>query len=63
MGWRKKVIEVLEKGVEKFLRDEELKKFLKDVEDDKDDPDKGDKPPILGLILLITLLHKKLRKK
>jgi len=63
MGWRKEVIEVLKKGVEKFPDDEDLKKFLKDVEDDIDDPDKGDRPPILGLILLIALLHKKMRKK
>jgi tetratricopeptide (TPR) repeat protein len=63
MGWRKEVIEVLKKGVEKFPEDEDLKKFLKDVEDDMDDPDKGDKPPILGLILLMALVHKKMGKK
>ena len=63
MGWRKEVIEVLKKGVEKFPDDEDLKNFLKDVEDDMDDPDKGDKPPILGLILLMALVHKKMRKK
>jgi len=62
MGWRKEVIEVLKKGVEKFPNDEELKKFLKGVEDDMDDPDKGDKPPILGLILLMALTRKKLKK-
>jgi len=63
MGWRKEVIEVLKKGVEKFPDDEDLKNFLKDVEDDMDDPDKGDKPPILGLMLVMALLHKKMRKK
>jgi hypothetical protein len=52
---------VLQKGVEKFPDDKELKKFLKDVEDDLDDPD-GDMKPFLGLLLL-ALLHKKLRKK
>ena len=61
MGWRKEVIEVLKKGVEKFPGDEDLKKFLKDVEDDMDDPDKGDKPPILGLMLLMGLIRKKLK--
>jgi hypothetical protein len=34
ISWRKEVIEVLKKGVEKFLGDEELKKFLKDAEDE-----------------------------
>ena len=63
MGWRKEVLEVLKKGVEKFPDDEDLKKFLKDVEDDMDDPDKGDNPPILGLILLMALIHKKWRRK
>jgi hypothetical protein len=63
MGWRKEVIEVLKKGIEKFPDDEDLKNFLKDVEDDMDDPDKGDKPPILGLLLLMALIHKKWRKK
>lgn len=63
MGWRKEVIEVLKKGVEKFPGDEDLKKFLKDVEDDMDDPDKGDKPPILGLLLIAAILFKKMRKK
>jgi tetratricopeptide (TPR) repeat protein len=62
MGWRKEGLEILKKGVEKFPNDEELKKFLKDVEDDMDDPDKGDKPPILGLLLLMALIHKKWRK-
>jgi tetratricopeptide (TPR) repeat protein len=61
MGWRKEVMEVLKNGVEKFPEDEDLKNFLKDVEDDMDDPDKGDKPPILGLILLMALTRKKLK--
>ena len=63
MGWRKEALEILKKGVEKFPNDEELKKFLKEVEDDMDDPDKGDRPPILGLLLLMALIHKKWRKK
>jgi len=28
-----------------------------------DDPDKGDKPPILGLFLLMAILYKNMRKK
>lgn len=61
MGWRKEAMEILKKGVEKFPEDEEMKKFLKDIEDDMGDPDKGDKPPILGLLLLMALIHKKFK--
>ena len=63
MGWRNECMETLKKGIEQFPDDEELKKFLKDVENDTDDPDKGDKPPILGLLLLMALLHKRGRRK
>lgn len=59
MGWRKEALEVLQKGVEKFPNEEDLEKFLKEVEDDMDDPDKSDRPPILGLLLLIAMLHKR----
>ncbi len=63
MGWRNECMETLKKGLEKFPDDEELKGFLRDLEDDMDDPDKGDKPPILGLLLLMALLYKKMGKR
>lgn len=63
MGWKRECLEVLKKGVEKFPNDQELKQFLKEVEDDMDDPDKGDKPPLLAAFLLMLLLSKKIRKK
>ncbi len=63
MGWRKEALEILKKGAEKFPEDEELKEFLRDVEDDMDDPDKGDNPPILGLLLLMAIVQKRLGKK
>jgi tetratricopeptide (TPR) repeat protein len=63
MGWREEALEILNKGVEKFPDDEELKDFLKQVEDDMGDSDEGDRPPILGLLLLMALIHKKMRKK
>ncbi len=63
MGWRNECMEVLKKALEKFPEDEELKRFLKDMEDDMDDPDDDGKPPILGLILLMALLYKKMGKK
>ena len=61
MGWREEAIEVLKKGAKKFPKDEELKEFLKELEDDMDDPDGGKKPPILGMILLMALIRKKLK--
>jgi len=63
MGWRNECIEILKKGTEKFPEDEELKKFLKDVEDDLDDPDDGEKPPLLGFLLLMALIYKKNEEK
>jgi tetratricopeptide (TPR) repeat protein len=63
MGWRNECLEILKKGVEKFPNDEELKKFLKGVEDDMDNPGDGDKPPLIGVLLLMALIHKKWRKK
>jgi tetratricopeptide (TPR) repeat protein len=62
MGWKNEATEVLKKGVEKFPDDDELRTLLKDVENDFDDPD-GDTKPFLGLLILLALLHKKLKKK
>jgi tetratricopeptide (TPR) repeat protein len=62
MGWAEEARKVLQKGVEKFPDDQELKKFLNDVEEDSDDPD-GDMEPRLLSLLLFALLHKRLRKK
>ena len=62
MGWREEAIEVLKKGFKKFPKDEELKEFLKELEDDMDDPDGGEKPSLLGLLLLMGMIRKKLKK-
>jgi hypothetical protein len=40
---------------------EGLKKFPKDIEDDFKDPD-DENPPILGLLMLLTLLHERWKK-
>lgn len=63
MGWRRETIEVLKKGIEKFPDDGELKEFLKDAEDDTEDPDGGVKPPVLGLMLLMAILRKRFGRK
>jgi tetratricopeptide (TPR) repeat protein len=58
MGWRRETIEILRKGIEKFPEDEDLRKFLKDAEDDPEGPD-GEKPPVLGFLILMVLLHRR----
>ncbi len=63
MGWKEETREVLKKGIEKFPEDEELKKTFQDVDDDMNDPDNGINPPILALILLTAILHKRLRRR
>ncbi len=64
MGWSKEAREVLKKGVEKFPDDEELKTFLKDVEDDLDnDPPEGGELLGLFLILVAASAHKKFKKR
>ena len=62
MGWHKEAVEILKKGVKKFPKDEELKKFLNEIEYNMDDPDDGKEPPLLGLLLLMTLLRR-MRKR
>lgn len=62
MGWAEEALKVLQNGVEKFPNDHELRDFLKELENDidSDPPDGGE---LLALILLIAVIHKKLRKK
>jgi tetratricopeptide (TPR) repeat protein len=62
MGWTEEARKVLQKGIEKFPDDEELKKFLNDVDEDLDDPDSHMKPRLLGLLLL-ALFHRRLKNK
>ncbi len=62
MGWRREAIEILKKGIEKFPEDQDLRQFLKEAEDDLEDPD-GVKPPILGLMLLMAMVRKGLWRK
>lgn len=63
MGWINEAKGVLKKGLEIFPDDENLKKLLKEIEDDANDPDKGNKPPILGLILLLSAIINKLNRR
>ena len=62
-GWIDDAKKVLEEGLKKFPDDERLKEVLKKIEDDTDDPDKNRKPPLIGIMLLLSLILKKLGKK
>jgi hypothetical protein len=37
--------------------------MLKRIEDEIDDPDKGKKPPIIDLLVLLSLIQKRLGEK
>ncbi len=63
MGWKEEARDVIKEGLEKFPEDEELRQFLKDVNEDLDDPEGGNKPPILGLILLAAVLRKRFGRR
>jgi hypothetical protein len=59
--WVNEAKDILEKGLRKFPSDEGVKELLQKVDDKIDDPPEGGE--LLGLILLIAVIHKKLRKK
>ena len=60
MGWLEEARGILTEGLRKFPGDEVIEIMLKRIEDETDDPDKGKKPPIIGLLLLLSLIQKKL---
>ena len=63
MGWRKESREALNEGLSRFPDDE----CLKDLDNTLDDPEidlgTGNKPPLIGLIALLALIHKRASKK
>jgi len=63
MGWPNDAIRILKKGIETFPDDEELKEVLKEIESGMDDPEDGQKPPILGLLLLLSLIRRRWKKR
>jgi tetratricopeptide (TPR) repeat protein len=62
-GWIDDAKQVLEEGVKKFPEDERLKELLEKIEEDEKDPDKGNKPPIGSLLIFLSLILNKFRKK
>lgn len=63
MGWRMEAIEVLKNGIDKFPEDKEMKMLLREIEDDLDDSDSDGKTPLLGALLLMLLLFRRIRKR
>lgn len=63
MGWQTDAADILKEGIRKFPEDEELKKVLKNMEENMEDPGDDQKPPILGLIVLLSLLRKRFGRK
>ena len=62
-GLPHEAIQILKTGIEKFPEDQELKEFLKQVEEYIDDPDGGENPTLLGLLLLAIIICKRLRER
>jgi tetratricopeptide (TPR) repeat protein len=62
MGWPNEAKKILKREIDKFPDDQELKEFLKKVEENMDDPDGGVNGSLLGLLLLAAI-HKKLRRR
>jgi len=63
MGWRKESREVLNEGLSRFPDDECLKDLDNTLDDPEIDPGTGNKPPLIGLIALLALIHKRASKK
>lgn len=61
-GWRNEARDLVLEGIRKFPDDEDLKDFLKTIDDETDSPDDGKNPPLIT-ILLYFLLLKKLERK
>ena len=59
MGWVKEARNILNEGLRKFPGDEDIENMLECIEDETNDPDKGKKPPILGLLFLLSLIQKR----
>jgi tetratricopeptide (TPR) repeat protein len=62
-GWIDDAKTVLKDGIKKCPEDDRLKELLKRIEDETDNPDKGKKPPPIGLGILLIMLLRRLKEK
>jgi tetratricopeptide (TPR) repeat protein len=62
-GWISEARDVIEDGLKKFPDDERLKTVLERIEDETDSPDDPKRPPFISIMILLSLIIDKLRKK
>ena len=62
-GWTDEARNILQQGLKKFPYDERIKELLEKIEYETDNPDKGKKPPVIGLLLLLSLIQKRFKNK
>lgn len=62
-GWVDEARGILEEGLKKFPYDEDLQDALQRIEDETNDPDNNKKPPSLEIVLLLSLIRKRSKKK
>lgn len=61
--WVDEARSTIEEGLKKFPDDEDLQDALQSIEDETNDPDSNKKPPFLGIMLLLSLILKRNKKK
>jgi tetratricopeptide (TPR) repeat protein len=62
-GWIDEARDIIQKGMKKFPDDEDLRELLKDIEDDSDDPKKGNTLPKLLAVLIQSMKYYKNKSK
>ncbi len=62
-GWVEEARSILNEGLRKFPGDEDIENLLAKIADETDDPDKGKKLPIIGLLLLLSIIQKRFQRK
>jgi len=62
-GWSDDAKSVLQEGLKKFPNDERLQEVLKKIEDETNDPDNNKKPPLIGIMIFLSLILNRIGKK
>lgn len=63
MGWTEEAHSILKEGLKKFPDDETIKYLLDEIEKDENNPDKGNKPPVGSLLILLALILNQIRNR
>ena len=62
MGYKEEARGVLKSGIKRFPESEHLKKLLRDLDENMDDPN-GGRSVIFGILLLVALIKRRFRRK